>query len=116
LREILETMGYGVLTAASGEDGLLIAENNNVDLMITGMFLPGVGGLKFLRVFRERHPEVPAIVCTACPREFYYEDAMAAGASAYVQKMFDADEFSEALESSIRGIARRREGRSKDRG
>ena len=100
--KLLRAEGYEVLTAGSGEEGLLIAEDNEVDLMITGMVLPGASGMKFLRVFKEWHPAIPAIVCTAVPPKRYWRQAELAGATAWVQKPFEAEELLDAVESSIR--------------
>ena len=55
-RRLLETMltalGYATIEAAGGEEGLLIAEREQLAAVILDLFMPGVDGFAFLERFR----------------------------------------------------------------
>jgi len=61
---MLEDEGFAVLTESSAEAGLRSLKQNNVNLAIIDVFLPGMSGLDFLKAVRPEFPELPAIVMT----------------------------------------------------
>lgn len=67
LREILEfyleTENYNVLLAASGSEALDVVDNNDVDLVISDMQMPGGDGLSLLKSLREKK-DTPFILLT----------------------------------------------------
>ena len=64
LQMALEDEGYEVLTAEDGTDGLQKALSEVVDLVITDLRMPGVGGQEILRRVTSETPGVPVIVLT----------------------------------------------------
>ncbi|MCX5800231.1 MAG: sigma-54 dependent transcriptional regulator [Candidatus Eisenbacteria bacterium] len=64
LRGMLEDEGFAVLTESSAEAGLRSLRQNNVNLAIVDVFLPGMSGLEFLKTVGPEFPELPAIVMT----------------------------------------------------
>lgn len=50
---------YSVYTALSGEEGLLILERENLDVLITDQCMPGMSGVEFLKHVFERTPMSP---------------------------------------------------------
>jgi len=54
-----------ILTAESGEGGLVKLKNNKIDLVISDQNMPGMNGLQFLKRVRAEHPDVVTIVLTA---------------------------------------------------
>ena len=75
LVEVLGRGGYAVESAATGEEGLARLGRGGVDLLITDLRLPGMGGLDLLRDARAAGAEAPTIVITA---HGTIEDAVAA--------------------------------------
>jgi CheY-like chemotaxis protein len=79
-RENLETLGYRVVTARSGNEALevldrLLADGGAVDLLFTDLVMPGtVNGLVLADRFKERLPGVPVLLTTG-----YNEDLVAHG-------------------------------------
>ena len=64
LRGMLEDEGFAVLTESSAEAGLRSLKQNNINLVILDVFLPGMNGLEFLKAARTEFPDLPAIVMT----------------------------------------------------
>lgn len=60
LEYMLQSAGYNVITAVSGEDGLIRAKDNHPDIILLDIMMPGVGGLETLR-FLKSHPQLKNI-------------------------------------------------------
>jgi response regulator RpfG family c-di-GMP phosphodiesterase len=56
LRRLFRPLGYRVLTAESGEEGLRVLAEERVDLVISDMRMPQMNGAQFLEQVRERSP------------------------------------------------------------
>ena len=92
LRAVLESEGFSVLTAASGEEGLNTIDAEELDLVILDVMLPGITGLETLRQIKETHPYMPVIVITAYSSIDGAIDAMKQGAFHYIPKPFKNEE------------------------
>jgi CheY-like chemotaxis protein len=62
---LLNSEGYNVLTASSGEEGLEIFKTNAVELVISDHFLSGKSGTDIAREMRELKPQVPILIVSA---------------------------------------------------
>jgi two-component system, probable response regulator PhcQ len=65
LTRLLGSAGYTVLTAESGEEGLHILGKHAVQLVISDQNMPGMSGIDFLKLVRDRHPYVIRMMLTA---------------------------------------------------
>ncbi|AGL18472.1 response regulator [Actinoplanes sp. N902-109] len=87
-RSILESAGYEVDLAASGEEGLEKARSRGYGLFLTDIDMPGINGFQFVEQTRA-DPElarVPAILVSSRASAEDRARGAAAGASAYVVK------------------------------
>jgi CheY-like chemotaxis protein len=62
---LLDSEGYSVLTASSGEDGLELFKQNPVQLVISDHFLSGKSGVEIAREMKGLKPEVPILIMSA---------------------------------------------------
>src|SRR3954462_2938434 len=97
LRDVLETVlrreGFEVLLAASGEEALNgLDGDENVDLGILDIILPGISGIDPLRSIRVSTPSLPVIVITAFSSIDGAIEAMKHGAYHYIPKPFKNEE------------------------
>ena len=60
-----EMEGFDVATATDGQAGLEQVEQHQPQLIILDMLMPRLGGIEFLRRFRDQYPESPAIILVA---------------------------------------------------
>lgn len=65
LQRLFRPFDYHVLTAGGGEEGLQVLEHEPVDLVISDIRMPGMGGIQFLTRVAERWPDSVRIVLTA---------------------------------------------------
>jgi CheY-like chemotaxis protein len=64
-RIMLESHGFKVLTASSGEQGLEIFDQNDVDLVVLDYYMPDLNGGQVAAEMRRRRPGVPIIFLSA---------------------------------------------------
>jgi two-component system, NtrC family, response regulator AtoC len=92
MRRLLELdlgeAGYQTFSAADAEKGLDLLRREQVDLVLTDLKLPGMGGLEFLQAAKRLNGALPVVVMTAYGSVETAVEAMKAGASDYVLKPF----------------------------
>ena len=92
LSELLKEEGFEVMTAQSGEDGLKIVADTDLDLVITDMRMPGMDGLELLKAVKLYNQDLPVIMITAFGEVEKAVVAMKAGAYNYLVKPFNNEE------------------------
>ena len=88
LQANLEVEGYDVAVANSGEDGLRLASESTVDLVLLDLMLPGMDGYDVLSRLRKSGVDVPVLILTARAEEVDKVRGFLAGADDYVTKPF----------------------------
>jgi two-component system NtrC family response regulator len=92
LEYTLEEAGHEVLTAADGVSGLALFGEQQPDLVITDLKMPGMSGFQVLAAIKERSLQTPVIVITAFGAIETAVEAMKLGAYDYITKPFNRDE------------------------
>ena len=67
LSAVLEREGYTVLQASDGEEGLALLKERPIQLVLSDQNMPGMTGVEFLKLVRERHPHILRIMLTGDP-------------------------------------------------
>ena len=91
LADRLESLGYRVLTAANGMEGLEVLERQNPQLVLLDIEMPGMNGLEMLGQIRKREHDVPVIMITAYGTIERAVEAMKEGAYDFIPKPFEPD-------------------------
>lgn len=99
--EQLATRGYSVDVANSGEDALKRLSEFAYDALVTDLRLPGIGGSAVIDAAVERYPDIVAIVVTGYGTVKDAVDAIKHGASDFVNKPFQLDELTLALDKAF---------------
>ena len=84
---------YRVVRATSAEAGLALMDREDVDVLVTDIHLPGLGGLELLQVVRENFPQVEVIMTSATPDVDGAVQAIKLGAFHFLTKDADPDVF-----------------------
>ena len=82
--------GHQVLEANDGEVGIDKARNNNPDLILLDLMLPGIQGLDVCRIIKsdQETKEIPIIMVTALGQEEDIVKGLETGADDYITKPF----------------------------
>jgi CheY-like chemotaxis protein len=84
---------YNVLEAENGQKGMIIAQANKVDLIISDIMMPKMDGLEFCHNIKSNltTSHIPVLLLTARSSTKTQRNAYNKGADAYVTKPFEAD-------------------------
>jgi two-component system phosphate regulon response regulator PhoB len=106
LRYNLERAGYRVLEARDGEEALLIAAEETLDLVILDWMMPQLSGIEVCRRLRGRQEtrNVPIIMLTARGEETDRVRGLDTGADDYLTKPFSMSELLARLRALLRRI------------
>ena len=74
------------LVAGSGEKAVELAEAHHPAIVLMDIQLPGINGIEAIRRIKEISPQTQALILSVMDASTYREDAMAAGAGAYINK------------------------------
>lgn len=72
LRRVMEKQGFTCHLAANGVDALEVLNKHPVDIVLTDVDMPGMGGIELVRLIRAQYSADP-MVMTGHTDEFSYE-------------------------------------------
>lgn len=98
----LEFEGYATDTAYTGPDGLIKYREQQWDLILLDLMLPGLNGLDVLRRIRATEATTPVILLTAKNDVKDKVAGLDLGANDYVTKPFEIDELLARIRSALR--------------
>ena len=101
LKILLEKEGYEVATAAEATSAIERIQNQDFDLVISDIKMPGMGGLSLLEKIKEINGSLPVIMITAFASPENAVTAMKSGAFDYITKPFKVDEIIKIIKSAI---------------
>ena len=91
LRVTLEYADYEVIGAATGQDGLSLAERESPDLVLLDIKMPGTDGMEVLNRLHARDETLPIIMISGHGTTSTAVDAVKMGAEDFLDKPFDTD-------------------------
>jgi two-component system, OmpR family, response regulator len=106
IREIisvfLEEMGYAVIAASTGAEGLALAGNIRFDFYLIDRWLPDGRGIELCRKLRSIRPDTPALLTSGFDSYIERRETFATGANRYIIKPADPFELEQAISRLIR--------------
>lgn len=94
--------GYDTIVADHGDDALDRALEENIDLVILDIGLPGIDGMEVLRNLRAQARQVPVILLTARSSSGDTVEGLDAGANDYISKPFSVAELLARVRTRLR--------------
>jgi two-component system NtrC family response regulator len=101
LSELLQDEGFEVYTARSGEEGLQVFRNTELDLILTDMQMPGMDGITLLKTVKKENPDLPVIMITAYGEVEKAVLAMRSGAYTFLTKPFNNQELIVNIQKAV---------------
>jgi len=100
----LRAMGFDVISAADGTDGAAAAVDQDVDLVVLDLMLPGRSGMDVLATIQDAKPGLPVIVLTALGEVENRVAGLDAGAVDYLTKPFSLTELAARIRAQLRAL------------
>lgn len=104
LQAHLQSNGFSVTLSHDGSEGLRLAEDEDFDLILMDILLPGTNGLDALQQLRKRR-RVPVLLMSALGDEQNRIAGFSQGADDYLPKPFSLGELSVRVEAILRRVA-----------
>ncbi|RBI69307.1 two-component system response regulator [Vreelandella sulfidaeris] len=103
LEFLMEQAGFEVVTAEDGEQALARVKDDQPDLLLLDISLPGISGFDVLERLRseEATAQLPIIMLTAHGRDVEREKGMALGADDYITKPFSTQSLVEKVKTLL---------------
>ena len=99
---------YNVFTAENGKEGIIVLENEDVDLIVSDVMMPEMDGIEFCKYVKGNLEisHIPVILLTAKNKEEDRAEAYEVGADAFISKPFNLP----VLYARIRNLLKHKEG------
>jgi DNA-binding response OmpR family regulator len=98
----LRAQGFDVVSATDGTGGAAAAANEDVDLVVLDLMLPGRSGMDVLATLHTAKPGLPVIVLTALGEVEHRVAGLDAGAVDYLVKPFSLSELGARIRAQLR--------------
>ena len=100
---LLLNFGHSVLNAVDAEAGLAIARNEQPDLILMDIQLPGMDGLTATALLKEDSTTaaIPIIALTALAMKIDHQKSLTAGCDAYIAKPLRYKELNEIIDNYL---------------
>jgi len=112
LKMTLEYEGYEVLGAATGQEGLALAEREAPDLVLLDVKMPGMDGIEVLDRLRSMNEALPVVVVSGHGSISTAVEATKKGAFDFIEKPFASDRVLVSLRNALDHRQLRDENRS----
>ncbi len=99
--ETLESEGFRVEQATSGEEALSRLHEETPDLLIIDVRMPGTSGLEVTRIVHEKYPRLPVIVMTAFGSIETAVEAIHEGAFDFISKPMNLEELKKTVSRAL---------------
>jgi two-component system chemotaxis response regulator CheY len=103
LAYVLSSNGYQVLEAADGEQGLQMAQAQQVDLVLTDHNMPKMDGISLIKALRAlpSYKKVPIMMLSTESSAAMKQQGRDAGATGWMVKPFDPDKLLQMLDRAL---------------
>jgi len=105
IKEIISDTSYMIITgeAKSGEELLVLLSNNECDIAVMDLSMPGKNGLEVLSEINKLFPALKVLILSVHPEEKYGLEVLRSGADGYLTKESAAEELLNAINKIMNG-------------
>jgi DNA-binding NtrC family response regulator len=109
LKDRLESLGYRVLVASNGQEGLELLEKQSPQIVLLDIEMPGLSGLEVLKEIRKKEIDVTVVMITAYATIERAVHAMKEGAYDFIPKPFEPEHIALTVRKALERETLRRE-------
>jgi CheY-like chemotaxis protein len=107
LSRLLEKNGYEVFVAKNGQDAIIMVEEEDFDLILADIRMPGLNGVETVKnIYKEAtekgQRKIPTIFITGYADEMIEKKAKALNPAAYIYKPFDIQELVDKIKNTLK--------------
>jgi len=100
--EMLEKLGYQVVTVSSGEAAVAYLQEHSADLLVLDMIMePGIDGLETYRKILKSNPCQKSIIASGYSESIRVKEALELGAGSYVKKPYLLEKIGRAIKAEL---------------
>ncbi len=102
-QEMIRSLDYEVIAAASGNEAIQIYKDHfaEIDLVILDMIMPGMDGYGVFRVLNEINPQVKVIITSGFTLDRRIDRILSSGPHGYLKKPYTLNELAEEIAKTI---------------
>jgi CheY-like chemotaxis protein len=102
-KELLESMGYRVYSAGSGQEAIAVymEKKSEIDLVILDMIMPGISGGGTFDRLREINPEIKVLLSSGYSLNGEAQTIMDRGCNGFLQKPFQLEKLSQEVRARL---------------
>lgn len=103
MKVVLESAGHNVFLKENGRDALEFAKDHTVDLVITDLNMPEMGGMSLVAHLRrmDTYKNKPILVITTETADYKKQKAKTVGATGWIAKPVDAQRLLTAVTKTV---------------
>ncbi|MBK6525404.1 MAG: sigma-54-dependent Fis family transcriptional regulator [Crocinitomicaceae bacterium] len=101
LRRNMTDMGFNAFAASTVVDAIDVLENTEIDLVVTDLNMPHIGGMQLVKYMSQHFSQIPVLVITGFPDVRNAVEVMKLGAMEYLIKPFTHDELQASIEKVL---------------
>jgi len=102
MQAMLEKAGYEAVTFNSSQEALAALEDEDPDVVVTDLYMPGPSGMDILNHCKAAHSQLPVVMITAYGTVESAVAALKHGAFDYITKPFDQTDFLNVVAKAVR--------------
>ncbi len=109
IHAVLERAGFEVLVFNDPLEAMQVLESEEVDTVITDLYMPGLGGMEILEYCQKHHhlQQLPVVIMTAYATVESAVNALKKGAFDFITKPFDQSELLSVVEKAVATLKQR---------
>jgi CheY-like chemotaxis protein len=104
--EVLVGAGYDVLTASSGSEAVRILNGRSIDVVVTDVGMPGMGGLEVARAAKSVKRDIPVVIVTGWAERDDIAAAKGRDVDTVLIKPVDPDALASAVDDAVQAVKR----------
>ena len=105
-KQMLEKLGFSVLTATSGQEAVDVFKINKdrIDLVVMDMIMPGMGAGDTYDELRVLDPEIKVLLSSGYGVDEQTNEVLQRGCNGFIQKPFNMQLLSQKIEDIMKGV------------